>query len=165
MKLHFLAILSILILSACDKPNPQPELLDPIYATIEAELKEAQKAASEAAKEEATAKLELQKIEPQTGEHRTKWRAYFEARKKTQAAEQHAHYYELKLFERKKTARFDYLEAFKKKEPWPDPSEFAQYKKDKGRKMAPRSWAHVLKQRLPAQHIAPKPAQTSASAH
>jgi len=57
-----------LVIIACDKPNPEPEKLDPIYAAIEKELKDAEAAVASSEKAVIDTQDTYNKAVPQTGQ-------------------------------------------------------------------------------------------------
>lgn len=137
---YFAVIILSLLLSACNKPDPTPELKDPIYNDIQADL-----AATSAALEGELKTLEgfekeLSEVVPQTGQIKYAQKRVNESKEKINRYEQEKMYLELKLEARKKESKRSYMKSYKKGEPWPDPAEWSSYQTEKRLRNAKRSW-------------------------
>ena len=139
-------ILSLLIFAACDKPNPEPEKLDPIYADIQARLASVNSAIKSAEKDLEDKKKEAALAVPQTGQIKFGQKRVYEAENVLAKLNQQKTYWELKVLSRKNWAREHYLKAYEKKELWPDPKENEEYRAQKKLEEAPKDWN--AKQRL-----------------
>lgn len=128
----------------CSRPNPTPELTDPIFSDL-SQRSAVAKAAAESKKGEIKKLREELDALP----------ARDLARKKTQeditnkehlmlAAEQEALYFEIRANQRKAYARDEYLKAFDKGQPWPDPKDFETYKLQRKLRDAPREWGSKI---------------------
>lgn len=132
----------ILALTACEKPNPHPELLDPIYSDLQSELA-AFTAAEKSAKDDVEKqKLELKKLKPQSPSKNFIQNRIYESERKLNQITQRKTYLEFKIESRVKAARKSYFTAYKQKEKWPDPKEFDEYKLQKKLETAPIIWSH-----------------------
>ncbi len=137
-KTLFLSI--FLVLLGCDKPNPHPESLDPIYSDYNSELSLANSELKSAEKELEGLKLETKKAVPQSGKLSFSSGRMYEADKKVEKLRQMTQYWELKIESRRKEARKLYLKAWEAKKPWPDPKEYKDYLEEKRLRKAPLNW-------------------------
>lgn len=140
------AILIIFTLSACNKPDPNPELKDPIYSDLQAQL-----GSTSAALEAEKKKLEgfqkdVETVIPQTGQVKYAKKRFFESETRVAKLQQEEEFLKLKIEQRKKAAVLSYKKAFEKKEAWPDPKEYSSYQAEQKLRTAKREWD--VKQRL-----------------
>lgn len=119
--------LACVILSSCDKPNPTPELSDPIYRELQTAHGLVVKDVAEAEKELLEAKEALNTIIPQTRDRKQKTSAYFNTKKKLRLLKEREVYFSERLKTRRIDDRRSYLEAYRAKEPWPNPQEAKDY--------------------------------------
>jgi hypothetical protein len=151
-------ILLAIVLVACDKPNPEPEKLDPIYASIEKEIKEMEAAISGTEKAVQEAQENYQKAVPQTGQIKFALKRLNEAKAALEKQRQMKQYWELRLKSRLRWDREHYLRAYNKKEPWPPPEEYEEYRAQRALESASRNWKNS--ERIEAAAIrAPKPTE------
>lgn len=146
--MHVFFLVFCLFLAACNRPDAYPELKDPIYRDLEAEVRSSQKEVDTLTNEKASAKADTLTAQPQTGENKIRWNTYFEVEKNLEKAVQMLKYSELRLESRKEEARKSYLQAFNAGKDWPDPEEFSAYQKQKKLRDAPRDWNARLKEEL-----------------
>lgn len=139
LRLVFLLIFS-LIFMACDKPNPEPEKLDPIYADIQTKAGSYTSQIKTAEKNFEDAKKELEKVAPQTGQIKFAQKRVDDADAALRKLQQMQMYWELKLKSREKWAREQYMKAYNKKEAWPNPEEYQEYLSQKKLEEAPSNW-------------------------
>lgn len=155
-KLVFFSV--FLFILACDRPNSNPELMDPIFADIEKQLKDAENELKSALQSETDTKDGLAKVKPQTGQIKFAQKRYYEAMARVQKTEQRVEFLKLRLKSRKQLDHDLYLKAYQKKQPWPPPEEWAEYVSQKNLESAPRSWN--AKDRIEkATQPPPKPAE------
>ena len=146
-------LLFIFGLAACEKPNPHPEVLDPIYrdykdrkAALDAEIN----------KDKSDLKGALAAVddaEPQTGELKRAKRGVQILEDRIRKNSQESRYLGLLMEERRKYAVREYNIAYKSKTPWPPKEDFQAYQTSRRLREAPMSWdAHLpkLKSRIPA---------------
>lgn len=138
--MKYAILLLFLFLSACSKPDPAPELKDPIFGDLNAEL-----ALVTAALETEKGNLkkneeELLAVVPQTGQIKYAQKRVDESKAKIVKLDQQKQYLELKVEARKKVARRTYLEAYHKKENWPNPTEWQNYELEKKLRSAKKTW-------------------------
>ncbi|HEY1078955.1 MAG TPA: hypothetical protein VGE46_02625 [Bdellovibrio sp.] len=127
-------------LVACKKPEPNPELKDPIYTDISASLESTSKAV-EAEKKTLEGHIKaLADVVPQTGQIKFAQKRVDESKAKIVLLEQEKRFLELKLATRLKISRKAYNQAFKTGETWPVPAEWDAYQAEKRLRSAKRNW-------------------------
>lgn len=146
--------LVILLFVACDKPNPEPEKMDPIYNDIQSELNIVIGQVTTAEKDIQDKQKDLDNVEPQTGQIKFAKQRLETAIATRAKLQQKQRYLEIRLQSRKDWARESYMKAFNKKEPWPNPKEYEEYQIQKAQETAPRQWN--VKQRIEEAKLAPK---------
>jgi hypothetical protein len=137
-----LFLLFTLLLAACEKPNPEPEKLDPIYSAIEKEIKEAESAISSTETMLKEAQDTFDKAVPQTGQIKFARKRLYEAKAQLEKQKQMKRYLELRLKSRLDWDRSQYLKAYNKKEVWPKPEEWDQYQAQKALEGASKQWSN-----------------------
>ena len=137
----WLALLfNALLLLGCSKPDPNPELRDPIYKDIEENLKGATKLLSDTEKSLDVLVLESTKLGPRTKEKMVNGRDIQRQKALIDKLRQEIAYFQIRLERRKIQSRTDYSVAYSKKAVWPDPKEFEKYKTIKKLREAPKNW-------------------------
>ncbi len=132
--------LVIAMLSACSRPNPNPELIDPIYGDLVQRTSVA-KAGAESKKEEIIRiKGELAELPPRDPTRRKLQEDLSKNEMLLIVAEQEGLYYEIRAEQRKAYARAQYIKAFEAGNPWPDPKDFETYKIQRKLRDSPREW-------------------------
>lgn len=134
--LLFLTILSV----ACNKPDPNPELRDGIYLDFKAQLAEAQKNLAGAQKTLEEHKVTLEKVKPQTGQIKYAQKRYWDAQRQIDKYQQQEKYWRIRIQERERFAKKDYLKAFRQGKTWPDPKEYEEYMVQKRLQTIPPQW-------------------------
>ena len=133
------------LLSGCSRPNPTPELKDPIYLDLSNRGAIA-KAASESMQEEIkTLRADLEALPPRDPSRRKMQQDLTKKETQLMVADQEALYFEIRSQQRKEFARTEYLEAFHAEKPWPNPEDFEAYKAQRRLQDAPREWNSRLK--------------------
>ncbi|CAN5382801.1 hypothetical protein BH10BDE1_BH10BDE1_22190 [soil metagenome] len=127
-------------ISGCSRPNPTPELIDPIYADL-VQRSAVAKAGAE------TKKAEIKKIKADLAElparDPTKRKLQEDLSKNEMllvVADQEGLYYEIRAQQRKAYARDEYIRAFDAGKTWPDPKDFEIYKIQRKLRDSPREW-------------------------
>jgi hypothetical protein len=143
-----LVISIILLLAACNKPDPSPELRDPILADLKAKLGATEAAVEAEEKQVAEFQEALKSAAPQTGQAKIAQKRLYEATDRRNKALQMKQYYLVKIESRIDQAKRDYLRAFEDKRDWPDPAEYESYKAQDALLSAPRTWS--VKERMKA---------------
>jgi len=136
----------ISVLVACDKPNPTPEVGDPIYNDLLKEAADVNNQLKSAEKELEGFQKDAAAVLPQTGQIKYAEKRVYETSARIEKLKQMKQYWELRAETRKEWSRRNYLAAFKAKKPWPDPAEYEQYQLQRKLELAPRQWN--IKQRL-----------------
>jgi hypothetical protein len=132
--------LILMFFTGCDKPNPEPEKLDPIYSELEKEAANVENEMKKAEKDLEGFEKDAKAVVPQTGQRKYAEKRVFEAKDKLEKLSQQKKYWEIKLESRKNWDRSHYLSAYNKKETWPDPKEFEEYQIQRKLELAPRNW-------------------------
>lgn len=133
------------LLSGCSRPNPTPELKDPIYLDL-LNRGALAKAASDSVKEEIkTMKADLEALPPRDSGRKKMQQDLTQRETRLMVADQEALYFEIRAKQRKDYARKEYLDAFHAGKPWPDPEDFEAYKLQRRLQDAPREWNSRLK--------------------
>lgn len=132
----------LLVLCACNKPDPNPELRDPIFRDLEAKQKEASAALEAEKKTLEEAEKTLAGVVPQTGQIKFARKRLFESKARIEKLEQLKRYYTLRLESRKYEAQDDYLTAFDKGQgkEWPPAEDFADYQVQESARTKSRNW-------------------------
>jgi hypothetical protein len=137
----WIALLSLLTcLSACSRPNPEPEKLDPIYLDLKAEEAKAQTAVEVLSEEIKAAKDELAKLPPRDPGRRKAEQDLRNRASQLVQVEQMQLYYQIRAKQRVAYAREEYLKAFERDQPWPKPEDFDAYKKSKELRAVDKNW-------------------------
>jgi hypothetical protein len=124
----------------CNKPNPNPELIDPIYADLQKQLIEIRKGLDDEKKAFVDFEKELKNAKPQTGQVKYAQKRVDESTAKIKKLEQLLRYTEMRVGSRLKQVHEDYLKAWREKRPWPDPKEYQEYVEYKKAQSTPLQW-------------------------
>lgn len=138
-RLILFLILSICFLG-CNKPNPHPETLDPIFADMQKRLAEYKKAVEEEKKVLIEHEKEVRSAKPQSGQIKYAEKRYYESKHRIEKLEQMANYYEVKIESRLKAVKKEYLKAWSQKKPWPDPQEYKDYLENEAAQTVRPTW-------------------------
>lgn len=139
MKKTALLIITICFLG-CNKPNPHPELIDPIYADLQKRFADVKKLADDQKKIVLDFEKQLKEVKPQTGQIKYAEKRYYESKLVLEKLEQLASYYEIRIESRLKFAKSEYLKAWNEKRSWPDPAEFKEYESISNEQHKKMSW-------------------------
>lgn len=140
MKLFFVFIFSFILIS-CNKPDPNPELMDPIYLDLVAATSAINVQLESEKKMLEDHRKTLKEVALQTGQNKYAEKRVRESAERINKLEQEKQYLELKVEAHKKAAKRSYLQAFKKGEAWPDQKEWDSYKMAKKLQSANRTWS------------------------
>ncbi len=147
MKLSIIFLTTALFfLTACEKPNPHPETLDPIYSEFEKEAAAAENSAKAAEKELEGFEKDREAVVPQSGQIKYAEKRVSETKARIEKLRQMVQYWKIRAESRKEWAMKSYMAAYKAKKPWPDPKEYEEYKQLRKLEQAPKQWN--LKERL-----------------
>lgn len=140
----FLRIVTLLLISlaltSCNKPDPNPELKDPIYNDLNSRFASTNQALEAEKKALQEHEASLKEVVPQTGQILYAKKRIYDSQAKIQRLSQEVKYLELKIASRKREAKQSYAEAFKKGEEWPNPTEFTAYEAQNKLRAAKPTW-------------------------
>lgn len=155
-KNFYISIIALLFLFAagCEKPHPHPELLDPIYSDMLKMEDEYKKAAESEKKNLEEFELALKNVVPQTGQIKYAQKRYYESLARYERMKQMELYWGVRAKSRKRSDSIEYIKAFNKKEVWPNPDEYKEYKSFKDAQKPIRPWK--LEDRMAELGIDPK---------
>lgn len=142
---------SLILVSACNKPDPKPELRDPIYQQNVSDAQAAEKAVVDAEKELEDKIKAVESSEINTLDKKIARSELLTAKATYAKLKQKAEYLKLKVISRQREARESYLKAFRKHEEWPNPAEFAEYEANQRLKSVSLRWSD----RIPSSRDAP----------
>lgn len=157
--LIILSVFTLSVLAGCDKPNPHPETLDPIYSDLVKLQKDAESQLAARKKDLEAFEVEAKAAKPQTGQIKYATKRVNETKAEINRLSQLADYYGIKIDSRKEYAFKDYLKAYKEKRAWPDPKEYEEYLVQRRLETSSRTWSQ--KQQIEAQkaNLNKKPAE------
>lgn len=130
----------------CQKPDPNPELSDKIYSDMKAELANAEVQIAELEKKRDEMEKDMKNARPQTGDYKRAQKYYFQYLNSLNKYKQQVLYWKIRIAQRKSFTQAEYLKAFEKKQPWPDPKEYDAYMGRKKLRLAKIEWDY--KQRI-----------------
>ncbi|MGZ3780382.1 MAG: hypothetical protein ACXVCY_07045 [Pseudobdellovibrionaceae bacterium] len=139
MKLFSTFLLSLILIS-CNKPDPNPELRDPIYLDLVASTTSINTQLEAEKKTLEENKKALDEVVLQSGQNLFAGKHIMESKNRITKLEQEKQYLELKTEEYKKTSKRAYLNAFKKGDSWPDPKEWNAYQLEKKLLATKKQW-------------------------
>ena len=154
---YYLLLLLIFSFVGCSKPDPNPELKDPIYSDINSEISALTQQIESEKNQLKNHTQELEEAPPQTGKVKFALKRQSESRFRINSLEQEKKYVELKLASRKRFARESYNKAFNNKTAWPDPKEWESYSAEKRLRNAKKEWD--VKQRIKEAQIEMMPSK------
>lgn len=140
MKSFFVVIFSFFLIS-CNKPDPNPELKDPIYLDLVAATSAVTNQLENEKKTLADHRKTLREVALQTGQNKYAEKRVRESAERINKLEQEKQYLELKVEAHKRAAKKSYLQAFKNGEAWPDEKEWNSYKTEKKLQSASKTWS------------------------
>lgn len=111
----------------CKKPNPNPELADPIYIDLIAERDLATKTLEEQKKQLIDLEKQFKETQPQSGQVKAAQRKVEDAQLRLMKFKQQVLYFEVKASNRKLESRKKYMSAFLNNQEWPDKKEIDGY--------------------------------------
>lgn len=131
------------MLSSCQKPDPRPELRDPIYQDIQEKIKEVSAVVETEKKNLEEAEAKMKASVPQTGQIKYSSKKYYETEKRLRKAQQLLKFYELKLKSREDFAQDQYLLYYddKKADQWPPKEDFIEYQSQERARFKTRVWS------------------------
>lgn len=139
MKLFSVLTLSLLLV-ACNKPDPTPELKDPIFNELSSSISSLTQQLEAEMKTLEENQASLKQVIPQTGQNKYAEKRIRESTERITKLNQEKRYFELKLEAQRIKARKSYLQAYNKGESWPNPQEWVDYQAEKKFRLASRVW-------------------------
>lgn len=139
MRIYLILCISILLFG-CDRPDPQPQLRDPIYLDIQSEITSLQQAFDSESKTLQEHQKTLSEVIPQTGQIKYAQKRVDESKAVLNKMAQELEYQRLKLQAQEKKARVSYKKAHNLKEAWPNPTEWSEYQAEKRFRSAKKTW-------------------------
>lgn len=124
----------------CNRPEPNPELKDPIYGDLKKRWEDEAKAAEEQTKKVEELEKQIEKLEPHTVELKTARRDLVKAQDLKRIHAQNQKFYEIRMQQRLHQDHMTYRKAFEKGELWPDPKEYQAFQVNQRLREAPLNW-------------------------
>ncbi len=140
--MRYCVVILLFLLASCNKPDPNPELKDPIYQDLLKRVKEMEGQIAEETKTLEEHKGALAKVVPQTGQNKYAQKRVFDSENKLEHLKQLKKYLEIATESRKAKDALDYTRSMNKGEPWPDPAEFKDYLDRRKGDAIPRAWSY-----------------------
>ena len=137
----FSLLISIFLLTSCDKPDPNPELKDPIYNDLNSRLAASVQALAAERKGYEEQAEAVEAAIPQTGQLKRAQRRLYDSQRQLIRLEQEKQYLELKIESQRASAKAGYMQAYKNKKPWPNPQDWEAYTLEKKFRAAKRQWS------------------------
>ena len=134
-------LISIFLLVSCDKPDPNPELRDPIFNDLNSRLAASVQALAAEKKNYDEQKEAVEAAIPQTGQLKRAQRRLYESENQLTRLEQEKKYLELKIESQRNSAKTAYMESYRKKQPWPNPEDWEAYSLEKKFRSAKKQWS------------------------
>jgi len=160
----------LLFVAGCNRPDPNPELKDPIYLDIQKELQDAKREVENQEKQVEEFKKVLAGVVPQTGQIKFAQKRFEESTAKLKKDQQMLRYWLIRLEDRRLESKKLYSVAFAKDKPWPNQQEWLDYKTTRTAQLKPKLWSlddrfrELGLQRKPAAPEKPK-AESEAQRH
>jgi len=124
----------------CKQPIENPELADPIYSDLLAQINNAKGAIASEEKSIKDLKEQIAALKPRDPTRGPLLRELSAHEKTLVQARQQQTYFEIRSEQRKEYDQKAYREAFENDKPWPNPDEVNEYKKTKKLNTASRNW-------------------------
>jgi hypothetical protein len=137
---RFLMVFAIFVSLGCSRPDPQPELQDPIWNDLRAQLGVTRKNIEDFRKLLEEHQAVVAQVKVQTGQIKYAEKRVWETKKYLETLYQQEKYWLLRIAERQVRTRANYLKAFKEGKPWPDKEEISQYMAEKRLRQASLQW-------------------------
>lgn len=137
---YLFVLFSLIFIVGCNKPEPNPELRDPIYSDLNAQLGEVTGKIATEKKNLEGFQQTLKDVVPQSGQVKYAQKRVDDCQDKIDHLSQEKDYLDLKIKDRLAFSRHSYMAAFKKGEAWPDPKEYESYKVEQKFRKAKLAW-------------------------
>ncbi len=139
-RLTILVFIVMFCLAGCRSRNATPELLDPIFADLNASAAALNAKIEAQEKKIVDVELNLEKMASRDPARKRSIKEMYDLKRGLLQMKQQASYFEIRAGQRKAYARKAYDQAFDEGRDWPDPQEFVAYKEFQRVKHAPRNW-------------------------
>jgi hypothetical protein len=136
----FLGFIIIFGLSGCKRPHPNPEILDPIYADLLAEVRAAENIIQSEEKEIEGLRTKIAALKPRDIMRASFGRELLSRERRVRSYSERRIYFETRAAQRKAHVQREYLLAFEKDEPWPNPADYQAYLATKKLQSVSRNW-------------------------
>lgn len=123
MKISFVLILAMLLITSCKGPIKNPHTEDPIYQFYKKEADENNKNIEKQREDIAKTNLLIGQALPQSGQKRDLVETLFEQKNKLEQYYERKDYVDQKMKEIIKIDLQKYKAAYENKKPWPDPAD------------------------------------------
>lgn len=146
MRFILISLISTLLISGCNKPDPQPWVKDPIFQDMQVKKKELEARLASAVDQGKKFEEMLARSTPQTGQEKNARGKVENQKLIIEKTKQELQQYKFAIESRVEQSQKEYMKAFVDKKPWPSPEEFESYKiKDK---LASRSRTWKVSERI-----------------
>lgn len=135
-----LMLFSLIFVVSCNKPDPEPEKKDPIYADLQAELQNTQKQIADVSTTLKDQESELEKVTPQTGKIKYAQKRVFGTQKQIDLLKQQEKYWTIRIDERARFIRRKSMDAFKEGKTYDAGPEYQEYLVEKRLRRAKLNW-------------------------
>lgn len=135
-----LMLFALIFVVSCNKPDPEPEKKDPIYADLQAELQNTQKQIADVSATLKDQEAELEKVTPQTGKIKYAQKRVFGTQKQIDLLKQQEKYWIIRIDERARFVRRKSIEAFQQGKTFDAGPEFQEYTAEKRLRRAKLNW-------------------------
>lgn len=132
--------LTMLSIAGCKQKIPDPHTIDPIYADLGLEAKNARTAEETERKAIVELKKKIEALPARDPIKGQMIRELYSRERNVVQLKQRAEYFEIRRLQREEYDAQAYEKAFNADQPWPDPQEFKEYKKLKQLNAASRNW-------------------------
>lgn len=130
------------VLTACNRPHPNPEIMDPIYLDLVRRAQEAEREYQEGLSKANAAHLAIQSSQVNTLDRQVAKKDWLQSRQKLPFLEERAKFLKIQAERRRVMSRLSYRLAFERGDAWPEPQEYEFYKAHRRLREAPQSWDH-----------------------
>lgn len=155
------ALILIFLVTGCNKPDPNPQLQDPIYNDLKQTVNALEGLVQAEEKSLEGFEKELSEVIPQTGQIKYAQKRVQETKERLGRLRQEKTYYELKTEAQERISKKSYTKAFQKGEKWPNPRDWEVYQAEKRLRTAKKTWD--VKERMRELGLDSEPASTPAS--
>lgn len=158
-KWTFLAVLvPLMILSGCDKPDPQAYRSDPVLQDYQSQLASTTAEIESLKKQADDVKKDIKESVPQTGQAKLHTQKLYEIEARIRALEQQSRFWKLRIESYAVEAQKEYLKSREAKAEWPDKKRTESYFAEKRLRQAKMKWD--ARDRIEQSNRAPASAST-----